>query len=559
MSGDAPPAPWVTALLALIAYMIFRFLSAADFNAFAIWMFGGLAAYCGLATLVGLYRIFDGERLERFLKRPSGLHGRLDFPTAEDAEKLGLKFSNPDGNGIPVGGVADKIIYADITGHGSIRSPTGGGKTESFSALICFALGGHRNIISTAKGAELAYLCGPYRKDVLGQQVFYVDPWRQMQALGLPSHDFNPIGHLVRYAEQRSPELLSKARESVSILLPLPEGGGGDNRIFTTQAQSWLSDAVAYAAICEADTGELCANLPYLFKVLCGSNDDLQSFLLDMRRCDLYEGSFRRAADRILGKMQRAAKTAESILTTVQDALQIFDPAGPLGKNTEFSDFDASDLKNPEKPTSVFIVIPPEKSTTYGSFAGLCLNSLIDTCIEADRFEPRVTVVADEFANIAGEGKLPAILPTLYVGRSRGVQLITFVQEVDSYSRYGAEASAFTSQSEILVAWNIKNTKDAKEYSERSGLRSVVGEQVSTSLRDADGKYSISLSEQSVPYIRPDEFMQLPDFTGVLFFRQHPPLKIDLVSYRAVEPWRSYAKPMPGAPPLKDIPVKYRA
>lgn len=558
MAGNAPPAPWVTALLTLTSYVIYRLLDSSGFNAFAVWMFGGLAAYCGLVTLTGLYRIFEGERLERFFKRPSGLHGRLDFPSAEDAEKLGLKFSNPDGNGIPIGGVGDKIIYADITGHGSFRSPTGGGKSESSSALICFALGKHRNIISTAKGAELAYLCGPYRK-ALGQQVFYIDPWRQMQALGLPSHEFNPIGHLVRYAEQRNPELFSKARESVSIILPLPANGEGDNRIFSTQAQDLLSGFAAFSAIREAETGELCANLPYLFKVVCGSNTDLQKYLQEMHRCDLYEGSIRRAADRFLGKLERNPKLAESILTVAADALQLFDPAGPLGRTTELSDFDAGDLKNSKKPTSVFIVIPPEKSATYGSFAGLCLNSLIDTCIEANRFEPRVTVVADEFANIAGEGKLPAILPTLYIGRSRGVQLITYVQEVDSYSRYGDEASAFTSQSEILVAWNIRNTKDAKEYSERSGLRSVVGEQVSTSLRHAEGKYSISLSEQSIPYIRADEFMQLPDFTGVLFFRQHPPLRIDLVSYRAVKPWRSYAKPMPGAPPLKNLPVKYKA
>lgn len=552
-ASPEPTTPWVSALLAVIFFAMYRFASTIGVMP-VTWMFGGLAAGMGLMTLSALYRVFRTERLERLSRKPTGLYGRLAFPDARDADKLGLKFSNREGNGIPVGGTGNKIIYYDGPGHISKRAPTNAGKTESSAAPICYALGKHRNIIATAKGAELAWLCGPYRSHVLGQQVINIDPWRIAQPLGLPSHDFNPIGHLVRYVG--SPELFGKARESMTILLPDPENGGGDNRIFLTQARDLLSGVATYLAIRESETGELCCNLPYMNTVLCGSNDALQDFLQEMRRCDLYEGSIRRAADRFLGKMQRAARTAESILTSAQDPLQLYDPAGPLGKTTAFSDFDARDLKNPDTPTTCFIIIPPAKSATYGSFAGLCLNSLIDTCIEADRFEPRVTVVADEFANISD--KLPAIIPTLYVGRSRGVQLITYVQDAASYARYGKEASAFTTQSEVVVAWSIRDGKDAKEYSERAGMRSEITESVSTSL-DGDGKFSVSLSEKQIPHMRPDEFMHLPDYKGVLFYRQNPPLQIDLVSCRAVDPWRGYAKPMPGSPPVKDIPVRYKA
>jgi type IV secretory pathway TraG/TraD family ATPase VirD4 len=377
-----------------------------------------------------------------------------------------------------------------------------------------------------------------------------------MKSLGRKSHDFNPIGHLVHYVG--SSELLGKARESMSIIQPEREGGGGDNRIFLTQSRDLLSGVVSYLAIRESETGELCCNLGFMNKVLCGSNEHLQAFFQEMRHCTLYEGSIQRSADRFLAKMQRAAKTAESILTSAQDALQLYDPAGPLGKTTEYSDFDPRCLKNPKTPTTIFLIIPPEKSVTYGSFVGLCVNSLIDCCIEADRFEPRVTVILDEFANIS-EGKLPAILPTLYIGRSRGVQLITYVQDTESYSRYGRESSAFTTQSEVVVAWSIRSAKDAKDYSERSGMRSEITESISTSLREADGKYSISLTEKAVPNLRIDEVMHLDDFKGLLIYRQNPPMKIDLVSYRSVDPWHSYAKPMLGAPPLKQIPLKYKA
>ncbi|WP_439629967.1 type IV secretory system conjugative DNA transfer family protein [Shinella sp.] len=555
MAAQPSSPPWVAAVLSFLSFLLYRFLDGMGAASLFVWLFGALSALFGMITVTGLWRVLQEERLQRALTQPSGVSGRLDFPSADDAEEMGLSFSNEDGNGIPLGGTGDKIIYYTGPGHLSIRAPTNAGKTESSSASICFALGKHRNIIATAKGAELAYLCGPYRA-ALGQSVFYVDPWRIMRPLGMDSHDFNPIGHLVRYAG--SPELLGKARESVSILQPEPDGGMGDNRIFLTQSRDLLSSIAAYLAIREAETGELCCNLPFLFTVICGSSSDLQDFLQEMRRCDLYQDSIRRAADRFLGKMERAAKTAESILTSAQDALQLYDPGGPLGRVTEYSDFDARDLKNPETPTTVFLIIPPEKSYSYGSFIGLCLNSLIDTCIEADRFEPRVTVVADEFANIA-EGKLPAILPCLYVGRSGGVQLITYVQSTESYSRYGKEAEAFTTQSECVLAWSIRSTKDAEEYSKRSGQRSIMTENISTPFSSASGPHSISLSERAIPHMRPDEFMQMPDFTGVLFYRQHPPVTIDIVSYRTVDPWHRHARPMPGAPPLKDLPLKYKA
>lgn len=550
------PSPVLLALYACLCGLIFYHLHRSGAYPVAEWVVGCLTTLMLMLVMRELYALFQLDRLDRQLRMPSGIAGRLEFPTAKDVAEMGLSFSNEDGDGIPLGGVGNRIVFYDGPGHLSFRAPTNAGKTESSAALICFALGKHRNIIATAKGAELAYLCGPHR-EAIGQKVLHVDPWRIMKPLGLPSHDFNPIGHLVRYAS--SPELLGKTRESMSIIQPEPEGGGGDNRIFLTQSRDLLSAIAGYLAVREGDTGELCCNLPYMFRILNGSNEELQAFLREMKHCDLFEGSFRRAADRFLGKMERAGKTAESILTSAQDALQLYDPGGPLGKTTEYSDFDPRDLKNPKTPTTIFLIIPPEKSHTYGSFIGLCLNSLIDTCIEADRFEPRVTVVADEFANISPHGPLPSIIPTLYVGRSRGVQLATYVQSTESYSRYGKEAEAFSTQAECLIAWSIRGTKDAEEYSKRSGIRSEIGESVSTSLMEVDGKYSVSLSERGVPHFRPDEFLQLPDFTCVLFYRQHPPVELDLVSFRSVDGWHAHARPMPGAPPLKKIPLKYTA
>jgi len=555
--GNGAGAP---AVMGLLAFLLYRFLESVGASPVMSWIMAAVSAILLLAALRSLIADWQWHRFLKSMKTPTGLLGRLEFPEGNDAEELGLSFSNADRNGIPLAAVGDKIVYWYGKGHASIRAPTEGGKTESSAANICFALGAHRNIIATAKGSELAWLCGPYRKDVLKQAVHIIGPWELMRDHRMKYAHFNPVGHLVKYAEAKNPELIDKARAAAQILLPEPEGASGENKFFRSLGRDFIAWCLVFLALHEADTGELCCNFAYLYRMICGSDAELREFMEKMRRCDEFSGAVRNAADRFLGKITRSPKLGESILTEAQDAIQIYDPAGVLGQRSEYSDFDPGDLKNPNRPTSIFLELPPEKILTHGKHFGLCLNTLIDVCIEANRFEPRVTVVADEFASIC-EGPLPCALPTLFIGRSRGVQLITYVQDIESYGRYGKESSAFTSQSEVVLAWGIRSNKDAKEYSERSGIQSTMTESSSVPSSKDGGPtgFSFSLSEKGIPYLRPDEFMHLPDFTAALFYRQHPPLIVDLVSYRMVDPWRSHARPVPGSPPIADVPVRFKA
>ena len=559
MQGASLP-PWVQAVLGLALFLFYRMLDAMGAPPLYLWIAGSGVALAGIMIAASLIREWRWSRMLDALSAPTGLHGRMDFPVAADAQVLGLSFSNQDGNGIPLAASGGKIIYWHGKGHMSVRAPTEGGKTESSAANICFSLGPRRNIIATAKGPELAWLCGPYRQS-LGQNVIVINPWRLMKDHGLPHHDFNPVGHLVKYARRGDAEVIDKARMIARILLPEPERDGGENKIFRSQGRDILLWSLVHLAVLEATTGELCCNPAFLYNMLCGDPESLKNFFREMSLSESFEGTLARAGARFLGKIEASPKSAMAFLTEAQDALQLYDPAGMLGRSVEYSDFDPADLKNPDRPTSIFIVIPPEKSLTHGSFAGLTLNSLIDICIEADRFEPRVTIIADEFANLS-EGRLPAILPTLYIGRSRGVQLITYVQDTESYARYGREASAFTTQSEVILAWGIRSTKDAEEYSKRAGKRAVVAETGNLPVDLSPGhaeRLSLGVAEKGVAHMRADEFMHLSDFTAVLIYRQNPPVITDLVSYRMVDPWQQFARPMPGGPPLEELPVKYRA
>jgi type IV secretory pathway TraG/TraD family ATPase VirD4 len=183
MQNNHPLPPAKATILAVIVFVIFRILQRAGADRVSLSIWGIVVIVCWWQVARSLLAAYRFSRLIRIMATPTGLHGRTEVPTADDAETLGLSFSNESGNGIPLGGVGNKIIYYDGPGHASIRAATNSGKTASSSAPICFALGPHRNVIATAKGAELAFLTGPYRKDVLKQNVIYIDPWREMRGL----------------------------------------------------------------------------------------------------------------------------------------------------------------------------------------------------------------------------------------------------------------------------------------------------------------------------------------------------------------------------------------
>lgn len=276
-----------------------------------------------------------------------------------------------------------------------------------------------------------------------------------------------------------------------------------------------------------------------------------------MRRMDNFKGTVKGAAERILSKLEKSKSQFESVQSDAENALEIFDPASYLGENCILSSFDPYDIKR--KPMTIILVTDPTTTSTKGAAAGLALDVLTNISLQAQRFEPRVTILADEFASLS-KGVLPSIEPTLFLGRDYGTQLITYVQDTSSFEPYGKNASAFTSQAEIVMAWKCSNIKDAEEYSKKSGIKSVMTENMNLSHKsgvDNDNSYSIGMSEKGLPRMRADEFLHMEDYKAALFYKQIPTVVIDLISYQQVLPWRDQAGVIPDSQPTEELPIKF--
>lgn len=560
MAGENDTGVLGLAVPGVISYGLYAALKSSGADPAYLYVSGGIAGFCGALTVIKfLIETKNWLQLRRML-RPQGIYGTTKPLNSQSPKELGLKTSNRSGKGMVLGAKRsdrrNRLLFYDGDGHGLYVSGTGGGKSNSLSKPFRLSLGAEVNAIITAKGEDMAVSLYRFITEELRQTCVCIDPYRLMKAHGIKCDDYNPCDRLVELAREESPVVFEAAREIAKIMLVDPSAGGGDNKIFRDMGREFIALSLVLLAIEEAETGELCCNPAHLNRILSDGTDRLNRFFIQMASCPHYDDTVARAGRKFLSKIEKSAKSAESFLTEAQMALAPFEPVSAIGNSVEFSTFNPADLKTPGKGITVFIVLPLEASHLADLYTGLCVDTLASRCLAANRAEPRVVIIADEFENLS-RGPLPVVERILKLGRTRGVQLHAFIQDLGGLeARYKELTSMFISQSAILMAFDIRSAKDAEMYSKRAGQQSIVTDSASASKHGAG---SLNVKEEGIPLMRQDQFTQLPKFCAVLFKDQHPPMIVDLVHYKAVDPWNALVDDVPGVAPEPDFKVRFKA
>lgn len=548
------------AVPAVLFFVVARSLKAAGVDPLYVWMLEMGAGFCALLVaarlFVGVLTLIRNLRL----LNPKGIHGWVEELNGHNLKELGLHSDNKDGNGLLLGSIKRRLrdvpVFYKGDSHGLILAGTGAGKTASFSKGWVVGLGKHHNRIITAKGSDICIATYRYLTEELKHHVACIDPYRLLKPYGIESDDFNPCDILVELADKRSSDIFDKARGIAMCLISEHVGGSGDGKIFRSISRQAISDMLVFLAVEQADTGELVCNLPHLRTLSTSSTEELLEIFQRMSIMPDYDGAIARAGKRFVSQFKNNIKSAQNFIVEMQESLAIFEPCTPLGKSFEHSTFKACDIKNPNKNMSIFIILPPEKSGIIDEAAAIILNTLCTTAIEADSYNPQVTIIADEFENLSSS-PIPIIEKVLKIGRTRGVRLLAFCQDGESLkARYGHLSSMFWTQSAITLAMDIRSVDEAEEYSKRSGQRSVVRD--SANVPEGNDGYSISLKEEGIPLLRPDEFNRMEKFTCALWKEANPPLILELIHYKSVDPFVHQIDDVPNAPPEGSFPIKFK-
>lgn len=250
----------------------------------------------------------------------------------------------------------------------------------------------------------------------------------------------------------------------------------------------------------------------------------------------------------------RDNRTFESFITNAQQALSPF-AFGRLAPAMGRSTFRMSDLKEGDKPTTLFIVADASRMEAYKAFVGLVQWCCMTTVKRHKNKDRSVYYILDEITNF---NKINGLESLLTWGRSYSLKLHLIFQDLSAFERVYGKTALDTLLSETEIKQFLPGQRSPKTLELIS--KQMLGDQsmmaIGSSQSNEQPGLSENLSEAGRPLATPDEIRRLK--AGILFVRQHHPILFEPVSYAEIEPWRSQVgiNPFHGKPFKLKVKIK---
>ena len=313
------------------------------------------------------------------------------------------------------------------------------------------------------------------RRRNMGQDVYIVDPFHIVSE---KSDCVNPLDGL-------DPDSLS-IREDLSVIadaivVPAPGGSGKDphwedgaRTVITGMLAQILTDmnyriqAKGTDRAKGTDFKEIFPppQLSMIRDLLALKQEDQLGLWVDMRRNEGAGGAARDAGSRII----RGIDTDE-ITNIISNAdkhtewLSYPSMRDILGSST----FKFSQLK--EKPTTIYLVLPPEYLDVHRRFLRLFVNLALNQMPKGGRSKVPVLMILDEFLQL---GKMNEVERAFRLLAGYNFTVWPFVQELAGLSDlYGGGVNAFLTNSRAVQVFGVNDSASLKYISEQIGERSL--------------------------------------------------------------------------------------
>ncbi|MBF0250769.1 MAG: type IV secretory system conjugative DNA transfer family protein [Alphaproteobacteria bacterium] len=380
-------------------------------------------------------------------------------------------------------------------------------------------------IVLDIKGENFALSAG-WRK-IIGHTVLRFDP-----AAPSGSVRYNPLAE-VRVGTDHE---IADCQNIASMIID-PDGKGLKD-FWMQSGWEWLSAVILHVLYrIRRDDGRTAtlADVHAFMSVGHEDEDDMMSgdegfevILDDMARFDhgrdTVNGEVHRAAGRMLKRAPQERSGVHSS-ATVQLALYS-DPI--VARNTSECDFRISDLMNGDRPTSLYVVIPPSDIQRLRPLIRILMNQFLTRLTQEMEFENgaakrhykhRLLLMLDEFTAI---GKLEIFEKALAFMAGYGLKAFIIIQDLTQLQKeYGREESV-TSNCHVKIAFAPNKIETAKLLSDMTGKTTVVQRKRSKSYGKNGANVSDNLSEVARPLMTPDECMSLSGIRKGLMGRVIP-------------------------------------
>ncbi|MBV48141.1 MAG: conjugal transfer protein TraG [Roseobacter sp.] len=251
-----------------------------------------------------------------------------------------------------------------------------------------------------------------------------------------------------------------------------------------------------------------------------------QAFAAMLEAMQAQGGLAARAANRHLGKSDREGA---GVLSAAQRHTHFLDSprmTAVLGH----SDFTFADVK--AQPTSVYLVLPPDRLATYARWLRLMLAQGLTDLARAPASPTRsVLFLLDEFAAL---GRLEPVERAMGLMAGYGIQLWPILQDVHQLrALYELRAGTFLSNAGVLQVFGVNDHDSAKLVSDLLGQETVVFETMSRAIDAEETGISFGAQHVGRPLLTPDEVRTLREDLQLVFLAGQRPIVAAKLKYYA--------------------------
>jgi len=482
-------------------------------------------AFLGGTVLLTIVReALTLPRLIKMLSRKTS-HGSARWATRDDAQKAGL-YKN---SGLFLGVHEGRVIRYENETHTLVVAPTGAGKTVS--VVMQQLLLSRESMLVTDMKRDLAVQTAGARRKLFGHRIVTLSP---LEGFGFAEDAYN-VCQLVLDAFAASPEDAIADARAIALQLLRDPPQRDQNQFFRQGGREIIVTAIIGLAM--RSPAE--CSLPHVQRIVTNVPVFL-AMLRNLRDESALQGDIAAMAESLLACHENTPREFQSFANGAAQALAPYAPSGRLARLSDRCTFRFSDLKNPARPTTIYIGGDMTRRAVFTEWIAL-LNWAAMVELQRSRSQVPVTLLLDEAANFAIEA-LPSMLTIL---RAYNVRVVVIVQELEDLVRlYGREQTA-------VIRANCKVQIYFGNMSPETGerLQPVLGNETieapSFALGGTDGSISENRGFVGRPLATANQLRQLEDGVQIVIIGNLPPFLCRAIGYHETWPNRQRAAPNP--------------
>jgi len=348
-------------------------------------------------------------------------------------------------------------IGGDHAGHMLTFAGTRSGKGAS-AIIPNLLLWRHSALVIDPKGTA-AHVTARWRQEQ-GQRVYFIDPYGTMKVKGRDSDCFNPLEHL-----NPDSETIVEDIGQITEALIVPSEKDKKDAHFDESARSLLGGYIAHVITSPDFEYPALATVRDLLTLPPDEQDALHgAMLMNEAAGGIAKATAVRVAE------GEGKNEYQSVRATIFEQTKWLTYL-PMRRVLSKSSFRFEELK--QRPTTIYVIIPPERLDTSRQFLRLFLNLGLTRFFVGGKAPLPTLFIIDEAHSLGNMREIPRAYG---IGAGYNMILWSFFQDKGQLDTlYGAEAGTFVQNSRAVQVFAVSDETTAKFTSEMLGKRGLRG------------------------------------------------------------------------------------